>query len=133
MPRMTGGHAVVRALKAEGVEVVFGLPGVHIMDIYDGFFDNPEVRLITCRHEQSTAYKSAHVESEHGDNRGRHNGADMRSQDPALGGSLRPCDQNVVFAELFADQGSHESCVECRVPHSEGEPGQDQVTSPLQR
>ncbi|MFC1935368.1 thiamine pyrophosphate-dependent enzyme [Chloroflexota bacterium] len=56
MPKMTGGHAVVRALKAEGVEIVFGLPGVQIMHIYDGFFDNPDIRLITCRHEQSTVY-----------------------------------------------------------------------------
>lgn len=56
MPRMTGGQAVVRALKAEGIEVVFGLPGVQIMHIYDAFFDNRDVRLITCRHEQSTVY-----------------------------------------------------------------------------
>ncbi len=56
MPMMTGGQAVVRALKAEGVEVVFGLPGAQIMHIYDGFYNNPEIRLITCRHEQGTAY-----------------------------------------------------------------------------
>ena len=56
MSIMTGGQAVVRALKAEGVEVVFGLPGAQIMHIYDGFYNNPEVRLITCRHEQGTAY-----------------------------------------------------------------------------
>lgn len=56
MPQMTGGHAVVRALKAEGVDVVFGLPGVQIMHIYDGFFDDPDIRVITCRHEQTTVY-----------------------------------------------------------------------------
>ena len=56
MPQMTGGHAVVRALQAEGVEVVFGLPGVQIMHIYDGFFDAPNIRVITCRHEQTTVY-----------------------------------------------------------------------------
>ena len=56
MPLMTGGQAVTRALRAEGVEVVFGLPGVQIMHIYDAFFDTREVRLITTRHEQTTAY-----------------------------------------------------------------------------
>ncbi len=56
MPRMTGGHAVVRALRAEGVEVVFGLPGVQIMHIYDAFYDTPGIRVVTCRHEQTTVY-----------------------------------------------------------------------------
>ena len=56
MPIMTGGQAVVRALQAEGVEVVFGLPGVQIMHIYDGFVDSPEVRLITVRHEQTATF-----------------------------------------------------------------------------
>ena len=56
MPRMTGGEAVVRALAAEGVEVVFGLPGVQIMHIYDAFYNNPDIRVISCRHEQTTAY-----------------------------------------------------------------------------
>ena len=56
MPTMTGGQAVVRALRAEGVEVVFGVPGVQIMHIYDGFFNDPDIRVITCRHEQTTAY-----------------------------------------------------------------------------
>jgi len=56
MPQMTGGHAVVKALRAEGVDVVFGLPGAQIMHIYDAFYDTPEVRVITCRHEQTTVY-----------------------------------------------------------------------------
>ena len=56
MPMMTGGQAVVRALVAEGVQVVFGVPGVQIMHIYNGFFDNPDIRIITCRHEQTAAY-----------------------------------------------------------------------------
>ena len=56
MPKMSGGEAVVRSLIAEGVEVVFGLPGVQIMSIYDAFYDNPDIRVITCRHEQTTTY-----------------------------------------------------------------------------
>ena len=56
MPTMTGGHAIVQALKAEGVDVVFGLPGVQIMQLYDGFFGDSDIRVISTRHEQATVY-----------------------------------------------------------------------------
>ena len=51
-----GGHAVVRQLIAEGVDTVFGVPGYQIMHIYDGFYDPPEVRVLTCRHEQTSVF-----------------------------------------------------------------------------
>ena len=47
---------MVRQLVAEGVDTVFGVPGYQIMHIYDGFFDSPEIRLVTCRHEQSAVF-----------------------------------------------------------------------------
>jgi acetolactate synthase-1/2/3 large subunit len=53
---MTGGKAVVESLKREGVEVVFGVPGVQIMHIFNAFYGEPEIRLITSRHEQTTVY-----------------------------------------------------------------------------
>lgn len=56
MARMTGGEAVVQALRRDGVEVVFGLPGVQIMHLYDAFHGQADIRLITVRHEQTTAY-----------------------------------------------------------------------------
>lgn len=56
MALTTGGQAVVQSLIREGVEVVFGLPGVQIMRIFDAFYDHPEIRLITTRHEQTTTY-----------------------------------------------------------------------------
>ncbi len=56
MPQMTAAQALVRSLVSEGVEVVFGLPGVQIMDIYDALYDEPGIRVITCRHEQTAAY-----------------------------------------------------------------------------
>ena len=37
--RITGGHLVARALKAEGIEAIFTLCGGHIIDIYDGCVD----------------------------------------------------------------------------------------------
>lgn len=56
MTRMTAGHAVVRQLVAEGIDTVFAVPGYQIMHIYDGFHDSPEVRLVTCRHEQTAVF-----------------------------------------------------------------------------
>ncbi|CAI8013526.1 Probable acetolactate synthase large subunit [Geodia barretti] len=56
MPNMTGAQALIQSLVREGVEVVFGLPGVQIMEAYNAFYDQPGIRLITVRHEQSAGY-----------------------------------------------------------------------------
>ena len=56
MATMTGAQALVQSLVREGVEVVFALPGVQIMEAYDAFYDQPGIRLITVRHEQSAGY-----------------------------------------------------------------------------
>ena len=56
MPRMTGGQTVVESLRREGIEVVFGLPGVQIMDLYDAFHGRSDIRLVSVRHEQATTY-----------------------------------------------------------------------------
>ena len=56
MASMTGAQALVRSLAREGVEVVFALPGVQIMDAFDALHDEPGIRLVTVRHEQSTTF-----------------------------------------------------------------------------
>src|SRR5499426_1364759 len=56
MPTMSGAQAVVRELSRAGVQVVFGLPGVQIMPLYDAFWEQPDIRLLTVRHEQTTVY-----------------------------------------------------------------------------
>src|SRR3990172_8129294 len=56
MAEVTGGEAVVRTLLAHGVDVVFGLAGVHALPIYDGLFAHPELRHVGVRHEQTAAY-----------------------------------------------------------------------------
>ena len=56
MAQMSAAQALVKSLAREGVETVFGLPGVQIMDIYDAFYEEPSIRLITTRHEQTAAY-----------------------------------------------------------------------------
>ncbi len=53
--RMKGGQAVVRALEAHGVEVAFGIPGVHTLEIYDALIDS-SIRHVLARHEQGAGY-----------------------------------------------------------------------------
>ena len=57
MPRLTGGQALVQALKREGVEVIFGLPGVQLDWAFDALYDEQDsIRVIHTRHEQGTSY-----------------------------------------------------------------------------
>ncbi len=51
-----GGDSVVQALKANGIDVVFGIPGVHTLDIYDALIEDPELTHILARHEQGAGY-----------------------------------------------------------------------------
>ncbi len=52
---ITGGHLVAKALKNEGVEVIWTLCGGHIIDIYDGCLDEG-IKIIDVRHEQVAAH-----------------------------------------------------------------------------
>lgn len=52
---MTGGRAVVETLAANGVEVVFGIPGTHSLPIYR-HLEAVGLRHITPRHEQGAGY-----------------------------------------------------------------------------
>jgi acetolactate synthase I/II/III large subunit len=52
---MIGSEALVRALEAEGVDFVFGLPGGANLPIYDALVD-ARLRHILVRHEQSAAH-----------------------------------------------------------------------------
>jgi acetolactate synthase-1/2/3 large subunit len=56
MARMSGAEALVALLVREGVEVVFGLPGVQIMDAIDAIYRDGHIRWISTRHEQTAAY-----------------------------------------------------------------------------
>ena len=53
---MSGAQAVVGALWREGVETIFGLPGIQIMHIFDALYGQSDIRLVTARHEQATTY-----------------------------------------------------------------------------
>ncbi len=52
---MSGGEAVVRALAANGVRVVFGIPGTHNLPIYD-HLTSYGITHVTTRHEQGAGY-----------------------------------------------------------------------------
>lgn len=53
MTEYTGGDAVVEVLQRAGVEVLFGIPSVHNIPIYDALARRPAVRAVTVRHEQA--------------------------------------------------------------------------------
>jgi acetolactate synthase-1/2/3 large subunit len=50
--KMTGAMAVVRALQAEGVEHIFGIPGGAILPLYDALHGAGTPKHILVRHEQ---------------------------------------------------------------------------------
>ena len=56
MAMMTGGQAVVDALRAEGVDTVFGIVGTHNYPIFDAIYGRRDVRLVVPRHEQGGAF-----------------------------------------------------------------------------
>lgn len=51
----TVGQALVAGLKARGVEVVFGIPGVHTIELYRGLAGSG-IRHVTPRHEQGAGF-----------------------------------------------------------------------------
>jgi acetolactate synthase-1/2/3 large subunit len=55
--RMTGGAAIVQSLIINGVDTVFGLPGVQLNHLFDALYDNRNrVKVLNSRHEQGAAY-----------------------------------------------------------------------------
>ncbi len=56
MVMMSGGEALAKSLVGEGVEVVFGVPGIQIYGIVAALRDEPGIRMVTTRHEQATTY-----------------------------------------------------------------------------
>ena len=54
---LTGGQAVVRSLIKEGVDTIFGLPGVQNDWLYNALYDyKDEIKVIHTRHEQGAGY-----------------------------------------------------------------------------
>ncbi|MBS7813058.1 acetolactate synthase 3 large subunit [Roseococcus pinisoli] len=51
-----GAEVVLRALKDQGVEVIFGYPGGAVLPIYDALFQQNAIRHILVRHEQAAVH-----------------------------------------------------------------------------
>ena len=54
--QMTGAQMVVKALKDQGVDAVFGYPGGAVLPIYDEIFQQNEIRHFLVRHEQAAVH-----------------------------------------------------------------------------
>lgn len=50
---MKGTEIIVKALKEEGVDTIFGYPGGQAVDIFDALYDEKEIEVILPRHEQA--------------------------------------------------------------------------------
>jgi acetolactate synthase-1/2/3 large subunit len=51
-----GAEILLRALKDQGVEVIFGYPGGAVLPIYDALFNQNAIRHILVRHEQAALH-----------------------------------------------------------------------------
>ena len=55
--KLTGGEALVRSLIAEGIDTVFGLPGIQLDPMFNALHDaGNAISVINARHEQGVAY-----------------------------------------------------------------------------
>ena len=52
----SGAEAILQALKAQGVDTIFGYPGGAVLPIYDAIFQQNEIRHILVRHEQAAVH-----------------------------------------------------------------------------
>src|ERR1700756_771582 len=55
-PNQSGAEVLLRALKDQGVEVIFGYPGGAVLPIYDALFKQNAIRHILVRHEQGAVH-----------------------------------------------------------------------------
>lgn len=57
MTTMTGGDAIAESLIANGVDTIFGIPGIQLDNLFDAFYRRRNrLRVIHTRHEQGAAY-----------------------------------------------------------------------------
>ena len=56
MSSRSGAHVLLEALKAEGVEILFGIPGGAVIPIFDALYDDRDLRFILMRHEQGAGH-----------------------------------------------------------------------------
>jgi acetolactate synthase-1/2/3 large subunit len=45
----------IRYMERLGIETVFGMPGAHILPVYDGLYDS-SIKTVLAKHEQGAAF-----------------------------------------------------------------------------
>jgi acetolactate synthase-1/2/3 large subunit len=50
--KLSGSHILIECLRREGVEVIFAYPGGVNLPIFDVLYDEKEIEVVLCRHEQ---------------------------------------------------------------------------------
>ena len=53
---LSGGEIIIRFLKDEGVEYIFGYPGGAVLHLYDAIYRQDDVKHILVRHEQAATH-----------------------------------------------------------------------------
>ena len=53
---LTGAEIVIKALKDQGVDVIFGYPGGAVLPIYDALFQSEGIKHVLVRHEQGAVH-----------------------------------------------------------------------------
>ena len=53
---MSGADVLLRALREQGVDVIFGYPGGAVLPIYDALYQQNSIRHILVRHEQAAVH-----------------------------------------------------------------------------
>ena len=56
MELLSGAEMLIRSLKDEGVEIIFGYPGGAVLHIYDALYQEPSISHVLVRHEQAAAH-----------------------------------------------------------------------------
>ena len=54
--KLTGAQILIKMVKAQGIDTIFGYPGGAVIDIYDELSKHPDLRHILVRHEQAAVH-----------------------------------------------------------------------------
>ncbi len=54
--KLTGAQILIKMIKSQGVDTIFGYPGGAVIDIYDELSRQPDLRHILVRHEQAAVH-----------------------------------------------------------------------------
>ena len=75
-PMQSGAEVLLRALKDQGVEVIFGYPGGAVLPIYDALFQQNAIRHILVRHDRRRGARGRGLRAQH--RPGRRGAGDQR-------------------------------------------------------